>query len=80
MFLSPEQAPLMGKEYSESTAAKLDAEVKDILESARGRVRGILEEHKDKLEAVAQKLLKTEVMDSAEFEGFLGGEKASTKA
>jgi len=75
MFLSPEQAPLMGKEYSESTAAKLDAEVKGILESARGRVRGVLEEHKDKLEAVAQKLLKTEVMDSTEFEGFLAGEE-----
>jgi cell division protease FtsH len=75
MFLSPEQAPLMGKEYSESTAAKLDSEVKEILESARGRVRGILEEHKDKLEAVAQKLLKTEVMDSTEFEGFLSGEE-----
>ncbi|MBI4805653.1 MAG: ATP-dependent metallopeptidase FtsH/Yme1/Tma family protein [Desulfovibrio sp.] len=71
MFLNPEQAPLVGKEYSESTAAKLDAEVKEILESARGRVRGILEEHKDKLDAVAQKLLKTEVMDSSEFEGFL---------
>jgi cell division protease FtsH len=80
MFLSPEQAPLMGKEYSESTAAKLDAEVKGILESSRGRVRGILEEHKDKLEAVAQKLLKTEVMDSVEFEKFLSGEEPASAA
>lgn len=80
MFLSPEQAPLMGKEYSESTAAELDAEVKGILESARGRVRGILEEHKDKLEAVAQKLLKTEVMDSVEFEKFLSGEEPASAA
>ena len=80
MFLSPEQAPLTGKEYSESTAAKLDGEVKDILESARGRVRGILDEHKDKLEAVAQKLLKTEVMDSTEFEGFLSGKEPAATA
>ena len=74
MFLSPEQAPLVGKEYSESTAASLDAEVKNILEGARGRVRSILEEHKAILEAVAQQLLKNEVMDSVEFEKFLSGE------
>ena len=73
MFLSPEQAPLVGKEYSESTAAKLDAEVKELLESARVRVRGILDEHQDKLEAIAQQLLKAEVMDAAQFEAFLAG-------
>ena len=75
MFLSPEQAPLMGKEYSETTAAKLDTEVKDILEKARERARGILDARKDTLEAVAQELLKKEVLDAAEFEGFLGEEK-----
>ncbi|WP_243358386.1 ATP-dependent zinc metalloprotease FtsH [Fundidesulfovibrio terrae] len=73
MFLSPEQAPLMGKEYSETTAAKLDAEVKEILEKARERARGILEARKDTLEAVAQELLKKEVLDAAEFEKFLEG-------
>jgi len=73
MFLSPEQAPLMGKEYSESTAAKLDAEVRELLEAARRRVREILEEHKEELEAIAQQLLKTEVMDAAQFEALLAG-------
>lgn len=73
MFLSPEQAPLTGKEYSESTAAKLDAEVRELLEVARQRVRGILDEHKEQLESIAQQLLKIEVLDSAQFEALLAG-------
>lgn len=71
MFLSPDQAPLVGKEYSETTAAQLDLEVKTILEAGRTRVRAILEEHLDTLKAIAARLLKTEVMDAAEFESFL---------
>jgi cell division protease FtsH len=73
MFLSPEQAPLVGKEYSETTAAKLDAEVRGLLEASRGRARAILEQHKDKLETIAQELLKAEVLDAAAFEKFLAG-------
>ncbi|GFK94066.1 ATP-dependent zinc metalloprotease FtsH 4 [Fundidesulfovibrio magnetotacticus] len=72
LFLSPEQAPLTGKEYSESTAAKLDQEVKDILEEARERVRAILTGHRDQLEGVAQELLKKEVLDAQEFERLIG--------
>ncbi|MFZ5428436.1 MAG: ATP-dependent zinc metalloprotease FtsH [Thermodesulfobacteriota bacterium] len=72
MFLSPEQAPLVGKEYSETTAAKLDEEVRAILEAARERVRGILLERREILERVAEELLKEEVMDAAAFEKFLG--------
>ncbi|KAF0232422.1 MAG: cell division protease [Desulfovibrionaceae bacterium] len=73
MFLSPEQVPLTGKEYSESTAAKLDAEVRELLEDSRRRVRGILDEHKGQLEAIAQQLLKVEVLDAAQFEELLAG-------
>lgn len=73
MFLSPEQVPLTGKEYSESTAAKLDAEVRELLENSRRRVRGILDEHKAQLEAIAQQLLKVEVLDAAKFEELLTG-------
>jgi len=71
MFLSPEQAPLVGKEYSETTAAALDAEVKSILDAAGERAKTILSTHKDQLEAVAQQLLKTEVLDAEEFERIL---------
>ena len=71
MFLNPEQAPLMGKEYSESTAAKLDGEVRAILEDSRGRVRALLAAHKNTLEAVAGTLLTHEVMDAETFETFL---------
>lgn len=76
MFLSPEQVPLTGKEYSESTAAKLDAEVRELLEDSRRRVRGILDEHKGQLEAIAQQLLKVEVLDAVQFEELLAGKSA----
>ncbi len=71
MFLSPEQAPLVGKEYSESTAASLDAEVTAILEARAGVVREILESHRDSLETVAQELLTREVLDAQEFQALL---------
>ena len=75
MFLSPEQAPLVGKEYSETTAAALDAEVKSILDASGERARAILSAHKDQLESVAQQLLKTEVLDAEEFERILAGKE-----
>jgi cell division protease FtsH len=65
----------VGKEYSESTAANLDAEVKEMLAAAASRARDILEAHGDMLEAVAQKLLKDEVMDAAQFEAILAGKE-----
>jgi cell division protease FtsH len=68
MFLSPEQAPFMGKEYSESTAAKLDEEVTSLMQAGHDRVLALLTANQDKLEAVAQRLLKEEVLESAEFE------------
>jgi cell division protease FtsH len=58
---------VVGKEYSEATAAKLDEEVKGILEEREQHVRNILMQHRVILEQIAQKLLQTEVMDSEEF-------------
>ncbi|WP_459934859.1 ATP-dependent zinc metalloprotease FtsH [Fundidesulfovibrio butyratiphilus] len=75
LFLSPEQAPLTGKEYSESTAARVDQEVKAILDDAHARVRSLLETHRPTIEAVAKKLLEVEVLDQAQFEAFLAAEK-----
>jgi cell division protease FtsH len=67
LFLSPEQAPLGGKEYSEATAAKLDEEIKSILEDRERHVRTLLTQHRKMLEQIAQKLMQTEVMDGEEF-------------
>ena len=67
MFLSPEQAPLVGKEYSEATAAKLDDEVKELITARATGVRELLTNNRQLLEAVAIELLKAEVMESEAF-------------
>jgi cell division protease FtsH len=67
LFLSPEQAPLVGKEYSEATAARLDDEVKELIGERAARVRELLSRNRGLLEAVATELLKDEVMDSDAF-------------
>ena len=56
------------KPYSEETAAMIDSEVKALLDAAYERCREILEQDRDKLELVAQFLLKHETMDARQFQ------------
>ena len=56
------------KPYSEETAALIDEEVKSLLDSAYARCREILARDRDKLELVAQYLLKYETMDAGQFQ------------
>ncbi|ABK19109.1 ATP-dependent zinc metalloprotease FtsH [Syntrophobacter fumaroxidans] len=67
MFLSPEQMPMAGKEYSEATAARLDEEVKEIVTERAAGVRELLSQYRALLEETAAELLKKEVLDSEEF-------------
>ena len=55
------------KTYSEETAAKIDAEIKKIIEEAYETARRILTEHRAKWEFVAEYLIKYEEMDSDQF-------------
>ena len=57
-----------GKEYSEETAAIIDAEVKKIIDNAFNRAAQILQEHIDKLHSVAKVLLEKEKIDGDEFD------------
>ena len=57
-----------GKNYSEQTAAQIDEEIRALINRAHDACRDILVEHKDKLEFVAQFLLKHETMDGDQFE------------
>ncbi|MHC1711656.1 MAG: ATP-dependent zinc metalloprotease FtsH [Solidesulfovibrio sp.] len=72
LFLSPDQAGLAGREYSEVTAAHVDAEVKEILEAADLRVAELLVANREHLERVAAALLDKEVLDETEFRALLG--------
>jgi cell division protease FtsH len=63
-----------GRNYSEETAARIDAEVHRIVEVAYQQTRKILAQNRDKLEAVAQDLLTNEVIESARFYELIGEE------
>ena len=56
------------KTYSEEVAARIDAEVKEIIDAAYRRCEEILTHRRTELEAVAQYLLEHETMDAAAFE------------
>lgn len=64
-----EQQPFLGysmtqpRAYSEETAAKIDAEVKHIVEDAYQRTVSLLRDNRDKLEALANELLTSEVVE-----------------
>jgi cell division protease FtsH len=68
-FESPRQAmflpvPTGGpREYSERTAEAIDAEIQTLLEAAHGRVRQTLTAKRATLEALAKRLIETEVVD-----------------
>ncbi len=62
------------RNFSESVAALIDEEVKNIIDGAYDSCTKILTEHMDKLHAVAEYLLKNEVMDAEEFYALFGEE------
>ncbi|MDL1902883.1 hypothetical protein FBR02_19210 [Anaerolineae bacterium CFX9] len=52
-----------GRTYSEETAAKIDAEVRRLVEEAHQKTRRLLEQNRDKLDMLANDLLTNEVVD-----------------
>ena len=57
--------------YSEQTSARIDAEVERIMRHAYDKTVEILKEHYDKLELVANALLKKEKISGEEFENLM---------
>jgi cell division protease FtsH len=55
-----------GRAYSESTAREIDLEVRRIVEEAQSLVREILNEHRQALEKLSERLLDKEVLDAQE--------------
>jgi cell division protease FtsH len=56
------------RDYSESIAEKIDAEVRTLVQQAYDRARAVLTQYRPQLDAVAQKLIEVETIDRAEFE------------
>lgn len=61
MFLGREVS--RQQDYSEETAKQIDAEVARLLREAHQRAKDILEQNRDKLELVSQRLLELETID-----------------
>mgnify|MGYP001092321332 CR=1 FL=1 len=65
-----------GRSYSEAVAAQIDQEVQRLVADAYDRCERILNDNRDKLEAVASYLLEHETMSGEAFEKVFNGEEA----
>jgi len=72
VFLQNEQGMPSGKDFSDETAAQVDIETRQILEERSSHVSELLTIHKDKLVAIANRLLEKEVLFEEEFMAMVG--------
>jgi len=72
-FGQKEELVFLGKEigeqrdYSEAVAQEIDAEVRRIVHEAYEQAKQVLREHREQLDAVAQRLLEVETLEADEF-------------
>ncbi len=67
------------KDYSEAIAAKIDDEIKSIIDQAYAKCKDILSSQASKVEATAKLLLEKEKIDADEFEALFGEAPASSE-
>ncbi len=61
------------KNMSETTMQQVDAEIRRIIDEQYGRARKILEENRDKVEAMAAALLELETIDADQIDDIMAG-------
>lgn len=66
--------------FSEAVNAQVDEEIRGLLQECNDRATGILEAHRQQLEAVAEALIRHEKLDRAGFEAIINGVAAETEA
>ncbi len=83
-FGEDEQQVFLGRDlghsrnYSEAIAFSIDKEVKRIMDECHARAHELLNEHRDKLDAVAKALQEREVINAFEFQGVMDGKDMDT--
>ena len=83
-FGEDEQQVFLGRDlghsrnYSEAIAFSIDKEVKRIMDECHTRAHELLNEHRDKLDAVAKALQVREVINAFEFQGVMDGKDMDT--
>jgi len=73
----PWPGELGGKEYSEETARTIDAEIQKLTRDAFEEVKRLLSENRDKLDRLAEALLKYETLDSEDVQRIIRGQPIS---
>ena len=68
------------KNFSDDTARKIDAEVRNILDECIKDVRQILTEHRDQLDLLTKTLVEKETLDDKEIRELLGFEAKEDNA
>ncbi len=68
------------RELSEDVSKDIDNEVKKIVFDTHARVKGILTENKDRLEAIAKLLLEKEVVEGEELRKLISGNATTQKS
>jgi cell division protease FtsH len=61
------------KNVSESTMQKVDAEIRRIIDEQYGLARRLIEEHRSKVEAMAQALIELETIDADQINDIMAG-------
>ena len=80
MYLGSDQEVFVGmefgqsREYSEQSAAAIDATVKKLMETCYQRAVSLLKEHFDQLKGVAEALLERDTLSRVEFEAVMNGQ------
>jgi cell division protease FtsH len=59
------------RNYSESVARTIDAEVREIVRKAHNRALAVMEKHRKALDMLAQQLMQKETLDEEEVETLL---------
>ena len=59
------------RDYSEAVAQEIDQEVQNLIREAHDRAKQVLTDHRDKLVAVATRLIEVETLDGDEFEAIM---------
>jgi len=80
VFGQKDELVFLGKElgeqrdYSEAVAQEIDAEVRRLVSSAFDQAKEILNQHRDKLDIVARRLIEVETIDGKEFGALMTGQ------
>jgi cell division protease FtsH len=68
------------RDYSDAVAEEIDGEVRRLISEAYARARGILLEYRDRLDAIARRLIEVETIDAAEFERIFPSPHGNSKS